>query len=204
MQRRPGVRGWTPDEVEIILSAERWHRLILHGPPDLSAHHADHRRPEAHLRGDPRPQEDGPQAGRRRHRAARDPRRLISARSSPWSSAWSCRATSQIDRKKQRYTITKAGYAYIASLIDEAEAMIDEFDDWETLDMVAELIDRNLDPLRARFLWGWYQGEFDDLVQFQQRRGIDPVEYEWPAFLVSDAFYDNLALDLESDPEDPN
>jgi len=110
----------------------------------------------------------------------------------------------QIDRKKQRYTITKAGYAYIASLIDEAEALIDEFEEWETLDMVAELIDRNLDPLRARFLWGWYQGEFDDLTVFQQRRGFDPVEYEWPAFLVSDAFYENLETDLQGDPEDPN
>lgn len=27
MQRRPGARGWTPGEVEIILSADRWHRL---------------------------------------------------------------------------------------------------------------------------------------------------------------------------------
>lgn len=26
MQRRPGARGWTPDEVEIILAAERWHQ----------------------------------------------------------------------------------------------------------------------------------------------------------------------------------
>jgi hypothetical protein len=27
MQRRPGVRVWTPDAVDIILSAERWHRI---------------------------------------------------------------------------------------------------------------------------------------------------------------------------------
>ena len=107
----------------------------------------------------------------------------------------------QIDRKKQRYTITKSGYAYIASLIEEAEGLIDEFDEWETLDMVAELVDRNLDPLRARFLWGWYQGEFDDPVVFQQRRGLDPVEYEWPAFVVSEAFYEDLARDLAGDVE---
>ena len=109
----------------------------------------------------------------------------------------------QIDRKSQRYTITKLGYKYIGALIDEAEAIIDEFDEWETADMVAELRSRNLDPLRARFLWGWYQDEFDDLAQFQQRRGIDPVEQDWPAFVTSDAFYDNLALDLV-DPEDAN
>ncbi len=27
MQRRPGVRAWTPDSVDIILSAERWYRI---------------------------------------------------------------------------------------------------------------------------------------------------------------------------------
>lgn len=106
----------------------------------------------------------------------------------------------EIDRKRQRYAITKAGLQYIGALIDEAEAVIDEFDEWETADMVAELRARNLDPLRARFLWGWYQGEFDDLVQFQERRGIEPVEYAWAHFITSPAFYDNLALDLE----DPN
>lgn len=106
-----------------------------------------------------------------------------------------------IDRKTQRYTITKLGYKYIGGLIDEAEGIIDEFDDWETVDMVSELRARNLDPLRARFLWGWYQGEFDDLVLFQQRRGVEPVELDWPAFIVSDELYDNLALDLIGEDE---
>jgi hypothetical protein len=108
----------------------------------------------------------------------------------------------QIDRKKQRYTITKSGYNYISELIDEAEAVIDEFDEWEVADMVAELHARNLDPLRARFLWGWYQGEFDDLVLYQQRRGVDPVEYEWPLYVTSDAFYADLERDFEDDGED--
>ena len=103
----------------------------------------------------------------------------------------------EIDRKAQRYKITKAGYKYIGVLIDEAEAVISEFDEWETADMVTELKARNLDPLRARFLWGWYQDEFDDLVQFQERRGIAPVEPYWANFVVSSEFYDNLALDLE-------
>ncbi len=107
-----------------------------------------------------------------------------------------------IDRKSQRYTITKPGYRHIGALIDEAESIIDEFDDWETVDMVAELRARNLDPLRARFLWGWYQGEFDDLVQFQERRGISPVEPDWPAFLTSDEFYANLDLDLVGGGDD--
>lgn len=106
-----------------------------------------------------------------------------------------------IDRKAQRYTITKSGFKYIGALIDEAEAIIDEFDEWETSDMVAELRARNLDPLRARFLWGWYQDEFDDIVVFQQRRGIDPVEPDWAAFVTSDIFYDNLALDLADEDQ---
>jgi hypothetical protein len=108
----------------------------------------------------------------------------------------------QIDRKAQRYTLTRAGIAHIGGLIDEAEGLIDEFDDWDTADMVAELQARNLDPLRARFLWGWYQGEFDDLVLFQQRRGVEPVEYDWAQVIMGDALYDNLLLDLELDDEE--
>ena len=100
-----------------------------------------------------------------------------------------------MDRRKERWEITKAGFAHIGALIDEAEALIDEFDDQEPEEMLAELQRRHLDPFRARFLWGWYQGEFDDLVLFQQRRGVEAVERSWADYLVSDAFYDNLALD---------
>jgi hypothetical protein len=60
----------------------------------------------------------------------------------------------------------------------------------------------DLDPLRARFLWGWYQGEFDDVVLFQQRRGADPVEYEWPLYVTSDDFYNELERDLDGDDEE--
>ena len=105
-----------------------------------------------------------------------------------------------INRRKERWEITKAGFEQIGALIDEAEALIDEFDDEEPAEMIAELQRRHLDAFRARFLWGWYQGEFDDLVLFQQRRGVDPVERSWADYLVSDAFYDNLALDLALDP----
>ena len=105
----------------------------------------------------------------------------------------------EINRRKERWEITKAGFAHIGALIDEAEALIDEFDDEEPAEMLAELQRRHLDPFRARFLWGWYQGEFDDLVLFQQRRGVEPVERSWADYLVSDAFYDNLALDLALD-----
>ena len=104
-----------------------------------------------------------------------------------------------INRRKERWEITKSGFEHIGALIDEAEALIDEFDDQEPEEMLAELRRRRLDPFRARFLWGWYQGEFDDLVLFQQRRGVEPVERSWADYLVSDAFYDNLALET-TDP----
>jgi hypothetical protein len=50
---------------------------------------------------------------------------------------------------------------------------------------------------RARFLWGWYEGEFDDLVLFQERRGVSPVERLWAFYLMSDAFWSELARELE-------
>ncbi len=98
--------------------------------------------------------------------------------------------------RKNRYEITEQGYAYIRALIDEAEAYVDEFDDEEVEDMVEELRARNIDVFRVRFLWGWYQNEFDDLSLFQERRGMSPVETLWAIFLLDDGFYDNLALDI--------
>jgi hypothetical protein len=105
----------------------------------------------------------------------------------------------EINQRKERYQLTKQGLAHVGKLIDEAEALIDEFDEEDLADVVVELRARNLDVFRARFLWGWYEGEFDDLVVFQQRRGIKPVERLWAYYLLSDAFYDNLALEIEGD-----
>jgi hypothetical protein len=101
-----------------------------------------------------------------------------------------------MNRRKERYDITKKGHAYLSSLIHEAEAMIDEFADAELEDTVRVLEARNLDVFRARFLWGWYEGEFDDLVLFQQRRGAVPVESLWAFYLMSDEFYNELAKDF--------
>jgi hypothetical protein len=102
-----------------------------------------------------------------------------------------------INTRKERWEITKAGFAHIGEVIDEAAALIEEFDDQELPAMLAELRRRHLDPFRARFLWGWYQGEFDDLVLFQQRRGVASIERSWADYLVSDDFYDTLALDTK-------
>lgn len=102
----------------------------------------------------------------------------------------------ELHRRKDRWELTKAGLAYLASLIDEAEALIEEFDDDELPDVVAELERRNLDPFRARFLWGWFDGEFDDLVEFQRRRGVEPVQTLWAYYLTDDEFYAELAREL--------
>jgi len=103
----------------------------------------------------------------------------------------------EIDHKKGVWRITKAGLAYLATTIDEATDLVDEFDDDETEDVVAELRRRNLDLMRARFLWGWYDGELDDLVAFQEQRGVRPVERLWAFHLTSNAFWVELAKDFE-------
>lgn len=103
----------------------------------------------------------------------------------------------EIDRKKGRYRITQKGTDHVGVLIDETEAIIEELDERPAAEVVEILKRRNLDPLRVRFLWGWYQGEIDDLVTFQQRRGVSPVERDWALYLVSDELYEELGRDLE-------
>lgn len=102
----------------------------------------------------------------------------------------------EIDRKRGLYGLTPVGLDRIGNAIDEAEAFIEEFDEQEAADVVREVRRRNLDALRVRFLWGWYQGEFDDLTLFQQRRGSETVEHEPAEYLLSDAFYEELSREL--------
>lgn len=104
-----------------------------------------------------------------------------------------------INQKKARWDLTKKGIAYLGEHIDEAEDFIDEFEDEEIADVIAELEARNLDPFRVRFLWGWYDGEFDDLVIYQERRGVKPVERMWAFYLMSDEFWKDVARELEGD-----
>jgi hypothetical protein len=105
----------------------------------------------------------------------------------------------EMNRRRERWELTKKGVAQLGALIEEAEDLVDEFDDDEVADVVAELRRRNLDPFRARFLWGWYDGELDDLVLFQQRRGVTPVQTLWAYYLTGDELWANLALDLDGD-----
>ena len=102
----------------------------------------------------------------------------------------------QLNTKKNRWDLTKKGIDYLGRVIDEASDLIDEFDDDEMEDVVAELQRRRLDPMRARFIWGWYDGEFDDLVHWQEQRGIKPVERLWAFYLLSDELYRELAKEI--------
>lgn len=104
-----------------------------------------------------------------------------------------------LNTKKDRWDITKKGIAYLGRVIDEATDLIDEFDDDELPEVVEELRRRRIDPMRARYIWGWYDGEFDDLVHWQEQRGVKPVERMWAFYLMGDEFWNELARDLEGD-----
>ena len=101
-----------------------------------------------------------------------------------------------INAKKNRYELTKQGIAYLGRYIDDAAALVDEFDELEVDEAIAELKARKQDVMRARFLWGWYEGEFDDLVAFQERRGVSPIERMWAFYLTSNDFWAELAKDI--------
>jgi hypothetical protein len=102
----------------------------------------------------------------------------------------------QINRKTGRYDLTKKGIAYLGEVIDEASDLVDALDDLETDEAIAELRARGRDVFRARFLWGWFDGELDDLVLWQERRGIRPVERLWAFYLTGDDLWNELAREL--------
>lgn len=102
----------------------------------------------------------------------------------------------EIDVKKGLWKLTKAGIEYLRAVIDEAADLVDELDELELHEAIAELEARNLDVFRARFLWGWFEGEFDDLVLFQERRGVKNIERMWAFYLTSDDFFLELQKEL--------
>jgi hypothetical protein len=102
-----------------------------------------------------------------------------------------------VHKKKPIWDLTKKGLQYLADVIDETTDIIDEMDDLEVHEAIEQLRARKLDVYRARFLWGWYEGEFDDLVLWQERRGVSPIERFWAFYLMSDDFWTELGKDLE-------
>ena len=107
----------------------------------------------------------------------------------------------EMNTRKDRYDLTKKGTEYLGRVIDEATDLIDEFDDDEMEDVIVELRRRRLDPMRARFVWGWYDGEFEDLVIWQEQRGLKPVERMWSLFLLGDEFWNELADEIDIDED---
>lgn len=99
--------------------------------------------------------------------------------------------------KEQFWRLTQAGIAYLGTVIDEAEGIVNAFEDMEAHEIKDEAVARGLDPQRIRFLWGWYQGEFDDLAVFQEQRNIEPVERLWAFYLISDEFLAEVMSDLD-------
>ena len=99
--------------------------------------------------------------------------------------------------KEEYYRLTQAGLDYLGRVIDEAEGIVNVFDDMEVDEIKGEALARGLDPERIRFLWGWYQGEFDDLAVFQEQRAIEPVERLWAFYLISDDFFATFLADLD-------
>lgn len=102
----------------------------------------------------------------------------------------------QIHKRRGTYELTQAGIDYLGMVIDEASDLVDELDDLEPDEAIAELRARGLDVFRARYLWGWFSGEFDDLVLWQEQRGVRPVESLWAFYLTGDAFWSELAREL--------
>ena len=48
-------------------------------------------------------------------------------------------------------------------------------------------------------MWGWFEDEFDDLVIFQERRGVSPVERMWAIYLTGDDFWNEISKELEEE-----
>lgn len=104
----------------------------------------------------------------------------------------------QINRKTGFYDLTKKGIDYLGAVIDEASDLVDDLEELETDQAITELRARGRDVFRARFLWGWFDGEFDDLVLWQEQRGIRPVERLWAFYLTGDELWNELARELEA------
>jgi len=104
----------------------------------------------------------------------------------------------EIDVDHARYSLTKEGIQYIDKLIDEIEGYIDKYQEYEPVTRVNLMKRDKINPLRARFLWGLYDGEFDDFDQWQENWNIAPDEKtaDWREIITMKEFYDMLFEDI--------
>ncbi len=99
-----------------------------------------------------------------------------------------------IDTVRTCYVLTQDGRNYVDKLIGEVEAYIDKYQEFEPTTKVNLMRRDNINPLRARFLWGLYDGEFDDLNEWQDNWQINPAERvdDWRFVITRKEFYDML------------
>jgi len=99
-----------------------------------------------------------------------------------------------IDSVSTRYALTKDGNDYVAKLIDEIEDYIDDYDEYDATTKVNLMKKNNINPLRARFLWGLYDGEFDDFEDWQDEWNFpsDQRSSDWRDMITKKEFYDFL------------
>ena len=103
------------------------------------------------------------------------------------------RSLVEIDSKNTCYKITGKGMDYIQQLINETESLLEKYAEMEPRTRLAIMRRDGINLLRARFLWGWYDGEFDDLVEFQHIQEWEgDIQTIWQIFIVSKEFYDAL------------
>ena len=103
-----------------------------------------------------------------------------------------------IDTVKTQYVLTADGTDYIHKLIDEIEGYINKYQDFEPTTRVNLMKRDRINPLRARFLWGLYDGEFDNFDQWQENWGITAENKidDWRDVITSKPFYDMLFEDI--------
>lgn len=105
-----------------------------------------------------------------------------------------------IDSENTCYTITDKGYKYIKDIIKEAENYLSKYQEFEPTTRVNLMKRDGVNPLRARFLWGLYDGEFIDIKQWQDDRGISLEEQveDWREFITKKEFYDILFEEINN------
>ncbi len=104
----------------------------------------------------------------------------------------------KIDTVNICYKISDKGRDYIDSLIDEIEGYIDRYEDFDPQAKVNLMKRDRVNPLRVRFLWGLYDGEFDDFNQWQDNLGITDKIKDWQTIIVKKEFYDILFEEIDN------
>ncbi len=106
----------------------------------------------------------------------------------------------EIDAVNTRYKLTREGEQYVDKIIGEIEGYIGKYQDFEPVTRVNLMKRDRVNPLRARFLWGLYDGEFDNLKQWQEDWEVESAEIlaDWQLYVTKKEFYDELFWDINN------